>query len=434
MQPVASPPPDLDLEHGFVVASGIECSAPIIAGRRRQDELRLTGHWTRYAEDLALVASYGIRYLRYGIPYHVVARDPSRFDWRWTDSALAALRDAGLEPIADLMHFGLPRDLTGFSDPRLPERYRRYVEAFAERYPWIRWYTPVNEPLVTATLSAKLGWWNERATDDRTFVKAIDNVAACAAIGMEVIRSTQPRGRFLQSDGCESFEPASPAAIGVAAFLNERRFIGWELAYGRRPGERVLEWLGRNGLGEERLAWFAEHGSSEGAIVGHDYYPGNEWVVESDGSLRRSQEPRGYAAVAAEHHRHMNMPFMLAETNWIGPDAPKWLAGTWNDALQLRLEGLPIRGYIWYGFVDHVDWDNALRVARRRANACGLVDHDRRPHPVGLMYRELATLALAGEFQPISLADVDTSREHLAASVPSLFPAAASAEPGIAPA
>src|SRR5918998_2736072 len=68
--------PSLELDRGFVVASGIECSAPLIAGGVRQDELRKTGHWDRYREDLELVASFGIRYLRYGVPFHVVAREP----------------------------------------------------------------------------------------------------------------------------------------------------------------------------------------------------------------------------------------------------------------------------------------------------------------------------------------------------------------------
>jgi hypothetical protein len=96
---------------------------------------------------------------------------------------------------------------------------------------------------------------------------------------------------------------------------------------------------------------------------------------------------------------------MLAETNWEGRDAPAWLAQTWNDALRLRDEGLPIRGHIWYGFVDHVDWDTALRENNNRPNACALVDLDRRPHPVGEQYRALATAALRGEFSPVEMAD-----------------------------
>lgn len=405
----AAPIGQLELDRGFVVGTGIECSAPTIAGGYRQDELVKTGHWTRYAEDLDLVAAFGIRYLRYGVPFHVVAREPNRFDWTWTDSAFGALRDAGLEPIADLLHFGVPDDIRGIGDPAMPARFLGFAAAFAERYPWVRWYTPVNEPLVTARFSAQFGWWNERRTDERSFVRALDNVVTCAVGGMAAIRERRADAGFLQSDACESYLPAEAGAESATAFLNERRFVGWDLTYGRRPADPVVAWLTENGLGEDRLAWFAEHGSSEGCIVGHDYYAGNEWLVAADGSTRAlgPAELRGYAVVAREHDAHFGLPFMLSETNWEGPGATSWLARTWNDTLQLRREGASVRGYIWYGFVDHVDWDSALRDAAGTVNACGLVDHDRQPHPWGEIYRDLARAAAHGELHPLAVAVVE---------------------------
>jgi len=401
--PADSSRPDLELDHGFVVASGIECSAPLIIERRRQDELIKTGHRDRVEEDLALVASYGIRYLRYGIPFHVVAADPGSLDWAWTDRAMAGLRANGLEPIVDLLHFGLPDDLWGFGDPRLPERYLSFVEAFVERYPWVRYYTPVNEPLISARFSAQLGWWNERRTDDVSFVAAIDRSAACAVLGMAAIRARRPDAIFLQSDTCEGYAPADPGAQAQAQFLNELRFLGWDLTYGRRPGESVTAWLAANGMGEERLAWFAANGSSENCIIGHDYYAGNEWLIDADGSARLREDPAGYVAQARDYHAHFGLPFMLSETNMEGSAAEGWLTTVWNEALELRDEGLPIRGICWYGFLDHVDWDTALREDAGRPNACGLVDLDRRPHPVGDLYRDLALAALAGEFRPLPL-------------------------------
>jgi beta-glucosidase/6-phospho-beta-glucosidase/beta-galactosidase len=416
---MSSPAPSatrLEVDNGFVIGSGIECSAPVIAGGHRQDELVKTGHWTRFAEDLSLVAAFGIRYLRYGIPFHVVDRDPGRSDWAWTDRALGTLRDAGLEPIADLLHFGVPDDLAGIGDPRLPARYLAYATAFAQRYPWVRYYTPVNEPAVTASFSANLGWWNERARDERSWVRAIDNVATCAASAMEAIRVHRPDAVFLQSDACESFSPEGDGAVEAASFLFERQFVGWDLVYGRRPPDAVVEWLAQGGLDEGRLGWFAEHGSSGGCIVGHDYYA-NEWLVDSTGRKEPLTPRRGYAAVAREHHARMGLPFMLAETNWEGTAAPAWLARTWNDALQLRDEGLPIRGYTWYGFVDHVDWDTALREENNRPNACGLVDLDRRPHAVGEQFRALAMAALRGELRPLPI-PADASRATYQSGIP----------------
>lgn len=389
-----------------MVATGFECSAPVVRGGIRQDELLKTGHWDRYAEDYALAASFGIRYVRWGVPFHIVAPSDrlSDFDWRWTDGALAALRDAGLEPILDLLHFGLPDDITAVGDPRLVKRFKIYARAVAERYPWVRYYTPVNEPLVTAVLSAEAGLWNERARDQRSFVAAIDCVVTCAVRGMEIIRESRHDAIFLQSDACSSFQAADPSGEERASFLNEQASVCWDLTYGRRPDDQIVNWLRSNGMSDERLAWFAEHGSSAGCIVGHDYYRGNEWIVGPGTKPRRAgSRRRGYLPLAREYWARYGLPFMISETNIAGALAPRWLAQVWNDALTLRAEGAPIRGITWYGFVDHVDWDSGLVRDRGKVNHCGLVGLDRKPHRVGRLYRELALAALEGRFEQMSV-------------------------------
>lgn len=391
----------LEVGSGFVVATGLECSAPLVGGGLRQDELRKTGHWDRYEEDFALIAGMGVRFVRYGIPFHAVDAGAGPFDWDWTDRALQALRGAGLEPIADLLHFGIPQDLAGVGDRRLPERFERYAAAFAERYPWVRYYTTVNEPLVCAVGSAGLGWWNERRRDDGSLVAAIDALCASVVLGSDRIRERRPDAIFIQSDACEVYLPATPEAAERVAFLNERRFVAFDLVYGRTPASRALAWLERNGMTDARLSWFGRRGSAEGCIAGLDYYRGNEWSVVADGGARPARRRLGFARLARQYHAHLQMPFMLSETNVEGPTVQRWLAETWDDALALRGDGLPIRGYCWYGFIDHVDWDSGLRRNRGRVNHCGLAGLDRQLHPVGESYGRLARAAALGQLEPL---------------------------------
>ena len=105
--------------------------------------------------------------------------------------------------------------------------------------------------------------------------------------------------------------------------------------------------------------------------------------------------------MARDFYRRYGMPFMLSETNIDGRAANRWLAETWNDAMTLRAEGLPIRGFCWYGFLDHVDWDSRLTRDRGVVNHCGLVSLDREAHPVGEVYAGLARAALRGSFEPL---------------------------------
>ncbi|HKF86379.1 MAG TPA: family 1 glycosylhydrolase, partial [Candidatus Limnocylindrales bacterium] len=243
----------------FVFATGIECSAPIVAGGVRHDQLLSTGHWTRFAEDAALVRELGIPFLRYGIPFHVVAREAGTFDWDWTDRALAVLREEGIAPIVDLLHFGVPDDIAGIGDPRLVARYVSFVEAFVERYPWIRWFTPVNEPYITALFSGRRGYWNERGTDDAAFVRALDSIVECAVRGASVIRSAVDDAVIVQSDACDAYRPETRAGEAHAALLDEQVFLGFDLTLGRTPSSDVLAWLSANGMDETRVAWFLDN-------------------------------------------------------------------------------------------------------------------------------------------------------------------------------
>jgi beta-glucosidase/6-phospho-beta-glucosidase/beta-galactosidase len=388
----------------FVVATGIECSSPRIAGGLRRDELLLTDHWNRVEEDLDLVVGFGITHLRYGIPFHVVAADPRSLDWTWTDRAMAAIRDRPIEPIVDLLHFGVPDDLVGIGDPRLPERYSAYVRAFVERYPWVRWYTPVNEPLITALFSASKGFWNELRTDDRSFVAALANTVTCAIRGTEIVREARPDAVFLQSDACEAFTPANPRSLpswAAARHLTERGFLGFDLTYGRRPSASMIRWLIANGLSEAQLEWFVAHGSDANAIVGLDYYAGNERRVSSTGE-ETDGAAHGVGALARRFHERYGRPVMLAETNRVSESATDWLRETWNDLVEAARSGVPVVGYCWYSLTDQVDWDSCLAQANDRVNSLGLVDLDRRPRPVAELYEALARATAATGIAPFA--------------------------------
>jgi beta-glucosidase/6-phospho-beta-glucosidase/beta-galactosidase len=382
-------PGRLEVDHGFVAGTGIECSAPIIEGGIRMDELAKTGHYEHVDTDIRMVRELGVRYLRYGIPIHLANPAPGTYDWTFTDRAMAAMQREGIEPIVDLLHFGLPDDVPGFGDETFPERFAAFVATFVERFPWARYYTPVNEPLITAAFSAKFGYWNERRSDDRSFVRAMLNVARCAVRGTEEIRARRPDAVLLQSDSCEAYHPVHPDAIERAAFLNELRFIGFELVYGRRLPDVVRDYVLANGGSKDELAWFQEHGSDAGCIAGNDYYAVSEKEVLADGTLVDCGVRAGYYRVGREYHERLRVPIMLAETNMEGDGAVAWLHRVWTDAIRLRDDGVPIRGFVWYGFVNHVDWDSTLTRNDGRENTCGLVSLERVPNATHAAYRQL---------------------------------------------
>src|SRR5579862_5764327 len=159
------PPLALPDRTGFIWAAGIEdtfISNPSPTTGRTLDEYALTEHYSRWREDFGLLASLGITAVRYGVPWYRLCPKPGVFDWSWTDQVLPVLvNDFGLEPIIDLVHYGTPQWLEGsYFNPDYPRHVADYAHAFAERYKQLcNWYTPLNEPRITAWYAGRLGWW-----------------------------------------------------------------------------------------------------------------------------------------------------------------------------------------------------------------------------------------------------------------------------------
>ncbi len=137
----------------FLFATGIECSYPTIAGGRRRDQLAETRHYDHWREDLQLCLDVGARIVRYGPPYYQMHRGPGRYDWSFTDEVLPVMRQMGIIPMVDLCHFGVPDWVGDFQNDDWPALFAEYAQAFAQRYPWVKLYTPVNEIYVCARFS-----------------------------------------------------------------------------------------------------------------------------------------------------------------------------------------------------------------------------------------------------------------------------------------
>ena len=158
-------------------ATGIENSIPTINhGKTRVDEMAVCGHYERWREDFDCVAEIGINYLRYGPPIHKTYLGPGKFDWEFSDLTFAELKRREITPIVDLCHFGVPDWIGNFQNPDFPQLFAAYAGEFAERYPWVQLFTPINEMFICAVFSAKYGWWNEQKKDDRSFITAIKHL------------------------------------------------------------------------------------------------------------------------------------------------------------------------------------------------------------------------------------------------------------------
>lgn len=378
----------------FVFATGIENSYPTILGKdgkeKRVDEMESCGHYQNWQKDFELVDQLGVSHLRWGPPYYKVHRGPGLYDWSFTDDALNKLKELDIKPIIDLCHFGVPDWIGNFQNPEFPHYFTEYAQAFAKRYPWITWYTPINEIFITAMFSAQYGWWNERLASDKSFVTAIKHLCKASTMAMRAILKVQPHAMFVQSESSEYFHPHAPDCMDHASFLNEKRFVALDLVYGHSVDARMYEYLTDNGMSRNEYHWFRDNEVKAFCIMGTDYYASNEHLVQHDGSTVCSGEIFGYYVITSQYYHRYRLPVMHTETNAFDrKGAVHWLYKEWQNLFRLRKDGIPIIGFTWYSLTDQIDWDTLLREDNGNVNPCGLFDLNRNINPVGEAYKNL---------------------------------------------
>jgi beta-glucosidase/6-phospho-beta-glucosidase/beta-galactosidase len=357
--------------------TGFECSAfpPIGA-----DELEETQHYRWWASDLVRVREVGITMIRYGIPWHIVNPKPHQYDWRWCDQALDLMQTLGITPIVDLFHYGTPSWIEGgIMNPIFGEMQGWYAQAFARRYPHITYYTPTNEPYICATFGAEFAIWYPFLRGDRNGVRAIKNVTEGLVRSMQAVRAERPDSLMMIADTCEYYHSVDGAFAEEAEFRSERRFVVHDMYQGRVGRDHPMwDYFVRNGVEEWELDWFVQN-PVKLDILGLDYYRHSEHQLRRGPNGERIDETAehqfGFAHLACEYSlRYDGVPVFLAETNVGGPveERVAWFDKLVQETRNARAAGTPVAGLTYYGAIDHVDWDTALRVRNSNINPCGM--------------------------------------------------------------
>ena len=375
-----------------IFATGIECSYPKVEHGKRRDQLAETKHYENWLRDFELCKELGVKFLRYGPPYYRMHLGPDRYDWSFTDEVLPVLQEMGLTPIMDLCHFGVPDWVGDFQNTDWPPLFANYARAFAERYPWVLHYTPVNEILVCARFSASYGMWNEQLKSDKSMVSAHTNQCKATLFAMSSILDVVPNAVFFQSETCEVFLEEYPETMHAVDLKNAERFVTFDFLYGRAPSGEMTLWLFDNGLSLDDYQSMIQHGrrTAPHCIMGLDYYEGSEKRLNQDDYPYSAGPTFGWHSVASQYWRRYRRPMMLTETNCgRAEDGPDWLWKTWLCIENMRREGAPVIGFTWYSLQDQVDWDIKLREIRGHVVENGLYDLDRQPHPVAQSFKDM---------------------------------------------
>jgi hypothetical protein len=379
----------------FAVACGEEASDPTVlhdGAVTRVDELAASGHLDHQDDDLAAVRGLGVRLWRYGMPWRLTEPEPGRYDWTLWDRAFAACDRHDVVPIVDLCHFGLPDHHGGFCDRTWVDSFARYVDAFVARYREPLFFTPVNEPMITAMCSGFLGFWNDRRSSRADYMTALAHVTLANLEALDRIVADRPAWWIgAEGFGCHVAVTADDEPAAASARALEQ--LVWDLHLGVEPRNEVadvVELVDASTLARiDALA-----GPTDRVVAGHDFYPVSVTVHGTRTEpLTIDERVETYEREAAAWFERYDRPFWVAETSNLGLDPGDGVA--WLDRLvgaidRLRASGLPARGLCWYSRGDQFDWHTMLLAPVGEVTEVGLFDARRSPRPVASAYARLA--------------------------------------------
>jgi|DewCreStandDraft_5_1066085.scaffolds.fasta_scaffold00194_21 beta-glucosidase len=356
----------------FIWATGIEdtfVTQPHPRTGRTLDEYELTQHYRFWREDLDRAAELGVRFMRYGIPWHRVEPAPGRFEWSWTDRVLEYMvARLGITPIVDLMHYGTPLWLERqFLSPDYPQRVEAYVRAFLERYRSLsRYYTPLNEPSINARYSGLLGIWPPYARSWRGYVQVLLQLCRGIVGTARAIRELVPDAVLVHVEAGAIYRTQDPSLQPQVELRDHANYLGLDLLYGRVTPEHPLWcWLvDRLRVSERELTWFCAEGAGFRADwIGVNYYP--QWSTHElyrRGDTLDERLPNlgadGLEHLLRIYHARTGAPVFISECAARGAVAvrARWMDEAIARVCRLHQNGFPVIGYTWWPLFSLVTW------------------------------------------------------------------------------
>jgi dTDP-4-dehydrorhamnose reductase len=394
------------------VWGGVECTVNRV-GDAYFNQLDRSGHRGRL-EDLDRIAELGIRTLRYPLLWELNAPDPhAGSDWKWASERLDRLRELRIEPIVGLVHHGSGPPYTCLTDDRFASGLAAYAGSVAARFPWVEWYTPVNEPLTTARFSGLYGLWHPHARSDHAFARSLVNQCRGTILSMQAIRRINPNARLLQTDDVGTTQ-STPRMQYQANFDNERRWLGWDLICGRVGREHPMrDYLLASGLSARELDWFCEFACPPDVIGINHYvtsdrflderlerYPCEYWGANRQEryvdveAVRVVQPPQASwenALRSAWGRYHIPLALTEVHLGCTREEQLRWFISAWNAAQGARGDKIEVIGVTAWALFGSFNWDSLLTRddGYYESGVFDVRGHEPRPTALANLIREL---------------------------------------------
>jgi beta-glucosidase/6-phospho-beta-glucosidase/beta-galactosidase len=324
---------------------GFECSTHRLRSGRGRAVIGATSHDRLALADYRRLAGVGMKTIRDGLRWHLIERTPGQYDFSSVLPMLEAAREADVQVIWDVLHYGWPDDLDIFSEAFV-KRFADFARAFAElatrESDGAPWVVPVNEISFFAWAAGEIGIFNPFATRRGDDLKMQLLRASIASI--QAMHDVNPQIRIVHTEPMINVvpHPDRPQDAGPAEGHRQAQYAALDMMAGRTHPE-----LGGR---EEYLG-----------VIGINYYVHNQWIYPGGhGTMIEPSHPR-YRPVwqmLKEVYERYRRPLFIAETGIEDQARPAWLRYVGYEVRRAIREGVPVYGVCLYPVVNHPGWED----------------------------------------------------------------------------
>ncbi len=334
--------PEKNLFQSFLMG-GFECSTHRRGDGKRLDLIRATHHDRFALRDYERLIEIGMRVARDGIRWHLIETSPYEYDFSNAMSQIRAAREANIQVIWDLFHYGYPDDLDLMS-AEFPSRFAAFAGKFTELLIGEKIETPylclANEISFFAWIAGEVGWWHpflKGRGDDvkRQLVKA--SIAAAQAI-----KKIAPHAVLIQTDPIVNVIPSgkNPENKVHARNFHNAQFHALDMLLG------TVE---------------PEIGGSAKIIdaIGVNFYSQNQWRHPSGRRVQReTRDYKPFSEMLCEFYERHRLPLFIAETGIEDDERAGWFRYVCDEVKTAIEKGVPVLGICLYPIVNHPGWDD----------------------------------------------------------------------------
>ncbi len=364
---------------------GIECTINRVKDRFF-DQLKYSQHYKRDS-DIDLLCDLGIKKIRYPILWEKYQpQKENAIDWRWIANRLQIFKDKNIDVIAGLVHHGSGPAFTNLLDDQFPFLLAQYAKEVAQKFPWLEYYTPVNEPLTTARFSGLYGLWYPHKVSGKSFITMLLNELKGTVLSMQEIWKINPSAKLIQTEDLGKTYTTKKLKY-QATFENERRWLTYDLLTGKVDNNHHLwKYFKRLRIPEKDVLFFKDNQCAP-EILGFNHYITSERYLDErtalyprstyGGNGRHSYADVEVVRVDTPHktgieillqeawHRYgKTMAITEVHLHSHREEQLRWFKHVWNAVKNVKEKGVDIKAVTAWAMLGSYGWNKLLTKPR----------------------------------------------------------------------